>query len=374
MIEDPVTMDADADIHQTCNSQCPSSPLTMLTPSTIPSSPAGDAQEVPTLSSRPAEDTCNPNCVDVNFIFMANYGPSDRPREPMFFPSTAAARDEINPRSFETQIAMQDESKTLDQFLTHSNQMVQETIDPVTITVPHSIGHSSTFNSLYDGGMSDLNFMDAEQLNGPSGSEMRGIDDVDSESESDETKGSARSHKRKIVGIDYESSVEVPESPPRSHKRKIVDIESESESEQNEGPIRSHGHSNTSRYSKCSSVPCYCIGCTHRLRSLVSDSNAMGTKPSPSKVSSQRPRPKRSRTSAKQRPKAQKKSLTHHREALPTLSDKGNSASNPIDIDAFYSLFEPSVIKEYVHLLVFLTLSCVNFLSAGRKGRNIFCP
>ncbi|KJA15033.1 hypothetical protein HYPSUDRAFT_149642 [Hypholoma sublateritium FD-334 SS-4] len=71
----------------------------------------------------------------------------------------------------------------------------------------------------------------------------------------------------------------------------------------------------------------------------------MGTKPNSSKVLSQRPRPKRAR---KQRPKAQKKLLSHYREALPTLREKGNSAKNPIDIDAFYSLFEPSVIKEYV--------------------------
>ena len=65
MIESPVPRVADVDISQTCISRC-SSPLPVLTPSTSPSSPAGDAQEPPTLSSPPARDTCNSGSPDAS--------------------------------------------------------------------------------------------------------------------------------------------------------------------------------------------------------------------------------------------------------------------------------------------------------------------
>ena len=80
------------------------------------------------------------------------------------------------------------------------------------------------------------------------------------------------------------------------------------------------------------------------------------------------PRPKKNLTSSNPRPKDQNENLSN--QAL--LHGKGNTASNPIDVDAVYSLFEPAIVKEYVHISLSLTShSLTNVLSIQVEKEEI---
>ena len=83
----------------------------------------------------------------------------------------------------------------------------------------------------------------------------------------------------------------------------------------------------------------------------VSARRVVGMNPNLAQVSPRPPRPKKNLTSSNPRPKVQNKNLSN--QAL--LHGKGNTASNPNDVDAVYSLFEPAIVKEYVHISLSLT-------------------
>ena len=88
-------------------------------------------------------------------------------------------------------------------------------------------------------------------------------------------------------------------------------------------------------------------------------------KPVPTTLLSGRPRLTNSRS------KARKKNV-FSKGMQSSLREAGNSAGNPIDIDAMFSLFEPSVLKEYVHILSSLTVSYSHFLSQVEKEEISF--
>ena len=133
---------------------------------------------------------------------------------------------------------MQGGFNTVAQFSTTAHEMDHYTADPTTITVSNSMEYFLELDSLHEYDVSEQNFMDVEQPNGPCGSKKRGIDDVDSTSQFGGTNIGAGGHKPGITGTDYDSSAKASKSPTSSHKRKTAGIESETESERSESSTR----------------------------------------------------------------------------------------------------------------------------------------
>ena len=110
------------------------------------------------------------------------------------------------------------------------------------------------------------------------------------------------------------------------------------------------------------------ILCTDKLYYSVLGRNTKGAKPVPAGVSSGRPRLTKKISSSSQ-PKVQDQ-ITSYKRVQSSLREKGNSPGNPIDIDAMFSLFKPSVVKEYVNILLSLMTFYSHFLPTGGEGRE----
>ena len=104
----------------------------------------------------------------------------------------------------------------------------------------------------------------------------------------------------------------------------------------------------------------YLNGFTDMLSCLGVDKKVDKVTPNPAQVSlKKKPRQVTTRTYSTHRPKVQKKKALLYQGSQAALRNMGNSATNPIDIDAIYSRFEPTAIKEYVSFIFFFRFSVV---------------
>ncbi len=207
------------------------------------------------------------------------------------------------------------------------------------------------------GGDCDEGF-EREGSNPPSRTHNHPIGDSDEGSEKDRSEDPPRTHERKTGNDSDEDSEREGEGTAGTHKRKVDDSDGESEKETTEEESPAADDTETDHHNEKPKTLGYGeFYLHHALHSLhtyglhcsVSSRIIQRAKPVPAKVFPGLPRPTKKLLS-RSRLKKQNQ-ITSHTRDQSLLREKGNSAGNPIDIDRMSSLFEPSVIKEYVTIL-----------------------